>query len=248
LVSAQLYLRGGARNYTRANAGVERLALSVALGGGTRSLPKEAFFDRLAGLGGQLGGSSTEDCSALELKILREHWREGMDLMSDALLHPALPAAEIELQRQRQLLQLRQESEEPDLTLEVRAHELVFRGLPYGQRAIGTPDAIAKLSRADLEAHLGLLRQTSRWLLVVAGDVPALEVARWAEGAFSGVPRGDYREEPFVPPSFEHPGLETMERKLPTTYLLAAFPAPSWDSPAMPVAAVAMDLLHGRLF
>jgi zinc protease len=248
LVAAQLYLRGGARNYSTANAGVERLALSSALGGGTRDLSKAAFFDRLASLGAQLGGASTEDYSALELKVLREHWREGLDLLADALLHPVLPDAEVELQRQRQLHQLRLEAEEPDMTLEVGTRDAVFRGLPYGVRAIGTPDVVAKLTRAQLEQQLDLLRHTSRWLLVVTGDVSPADVARWASSAFGAVPRGDYREVPFTPPTFEHASLAVVDRKLPTTYLMAAFPAPSWSSPEMPVAVVAMSLLHDQLF
>jgi predicted Zn-dependent peptidase len=248
LVAAQLYLGGGARNYTAANAGVEALAVASAIGGGTHDLPKSAFFDRLAGIGAQLGGASTEDYSALELKVLRGHWREGMDLLANALLHPALPEAEVELQRQRQLHNLRMESEEPDLALEVRTREAIFRGLPYGVRAIGTPEVVAKLTRADLEAQLELLRHTSRWLLVVTGDVSPQDVARWASAAFGSVPRGDYRKVPFTPPSFERPSLEVVDRKLPTTYVMAAFPGPSWGSPEMPTAVVAMSLLHDQLF
>ena len=114
------------------------------------------------------------------MKSLTERWRPSFDLLADALLHPALPASEIELQRQLQLSGLRQEQEDPDALSAKEAHELFYRGSAYANRAIGTLPSVARLTRDDLVAQLAKIRETSRWLLVVVGDVDPAEVAAWA--------------------------------------------------------------------
>jgi predicted Zn-dependent peptidase len=248
LVAAELFIRGGVRNWTADNAGVERLALETAVAGGTASLPKPEFSRRLAALGSQLGADSGDDFSVVEVKSLTERWRPSFDLLADALLHPALPQSEIELQRQLQLSGLRQEQEDPDALVAKEAHELLYRGTPYANRAIGTLPSVARLSRADLVAQLSKIRETSRWLLVVVGDVDPAEVAAWAASAFASVPPGSFRDQPIARPEFQKPELKIVEMPLPTTYVMATFPAPGWSDPQLALAAVAMNALREKLF
>ena len=248
LVAAQLYLRGGVRNWTGVNAGVERLALATAIAGGTLSLPKEAFAGKLGALGSQLASESDNDFSVVAAKSLVGRWRPTLDLLADAVLHPALPPGEIELQRQLQLSALRQEQEEPDALLSLMSSRLLYEGLPYANRSIGSPRSVSNLTRDDLLAQLSKLRETSRWLLVVVGDVSPEEISAWAEARFGAVPEGDYKEAPLSPKVFSKPRLEVVIRPLPTNYVLAAFPAPSWRDPEMPVAAVAMSSIKEKLF
>jgi predicted Zn-dependent peptidase len=248
LVAAELFIRGGVRNWTADKAGVERLALETAVAGGTEQLPKADFSRHLAALGTQLGADSSDDFSVIEVKSLTERWRPSFDLLADAVLHPALPASEIEIQRQLQLSGLRQEQEDPDALSAKEAHELFYRGTPYANRAIGTLDGVAKLTRDDLVAQLTKLRETSRWLLVVVGDVDPADVTAWASTAFAAVPHGSYKEDPIARPSFQKPDLKIVEMPLPTTYMNASFPAPSWRDSEFAIAAVSINALREKLF
>ncbi len=248
LVAAQLYIEGGVRNWTAENAGVERLALATAVEGGALDLAGPAFHRKLAALGSQLGADSGEDFSVVAVKSLLSRWKPSCDLMADALLHPALPDDEIEVERQLQLSALRQEDEDPDAQLAVLSHELFYRGLPGANRALGTPATVAKLTRAQLTKHLDALRQKSRWLLVVVGDVDPSDVEGWAKQAFASVPRGEWTPLPLESPHFDAPKLQVVDRQLPTTYVMASFPAPTWRDPNLAVAAVAMNVLKEELF
>lgn len=68
LSTARLYIRGGSRNWTKADAGIEQLALRVATSGGTESLNKVEFGRKLALLGGTISGSGGGDWSVLQAK------------------------------------------------------------------------------------------------------------------------------------------------------------------------------------
>ena len=68
LVASQLYIRGGSRNWGKADAGVEALALRVAVSGGTESLDKVAFGQALASLGSSIQARTGRDWSSIEGK------------------------------------------------------------------------------------------------------------------------------------------------------------------------------------
>jgi zinc protease len=248
VTSCQLFIRGGVRNWTAENAGVEKLALETAINGGTTSFSKESFQGRLAALGTQLGADSSEDDALLEFKSLDRNFADSFELMAAAFLRPALPESEIALQRELMLSELRQEEESPDGALSKALHENLYRGLPYAWRATGTPETLARLTRAQLESHLESLRETSRLLLVVVGNVDPLQVADLARKAFGSLPLGKLERIRLRAPEFQAPRVTLIDRPLPTHYLIGAFPAPTWGSPEMAIGVVAMSALREKLF
>lgn len=248
LVAGHLYIKGGVRNWTADNAGVEQLALSVSSTGGTESLGKDAFARKLATLGSGLGAGASNDYSGWTAKSLLENWDVTFDLLVDAFLRPALPASEIDLHRARQLSALRHEQESPDSRLSLALHHLLFKGHPYENRAIGTPESLAKLKREDLVKHLHKMRETRRLLLVVVGNVPAEHVIEQARGAFSQIPPGSYQEAPLPRPTFADPRVASTEVNLPTNYIEGVFAGPGWNDPDFPAALVSMSVLSWRLF
>src|SRR5262252_9056982 len=122
LVSGQLDILGGVRNWGKEDAGVEQLALTVSASGGTETLDKDAFARRLATLGSMIAAGAGNDASSFRAKSLKENWDTTFELMVDAFLHPGLPPKEVELQRQQQLSALRHEQEDPDAQLALIAH------------------------------------------------------------------------------------------------------------------------------
>ncbi|MEO6774020.1 MAG: pitrilysin family protein [Kofleriaceae bacterium] len=243
-----LYIRGGVRNWTAADAGIERLALATAVHGGTTSLAKDAFTTKLSELGSSIGFDSNDDYAGIMSWSLTPAWDATFALLADAFLHPALPAAQIEIDRQRQLAAITGEEDNPDSLLTRRLAETIYKGHPYANRAIGTKAAVAALTSAQLRAHLDGLRETSRLLLVVVGDVDPQHVLDTASAAFGGVPRGDYHEAALAPVTSAKGALTVFEKKLPTNYIEASTTGPSWGSPDFFVAWLGMSVLQQRVF
>lgn len=248
LVSATLAIRGGVQNVDARLAGVELLGLRTAASGGTERLAKDAFSRRLTKLGSSLEAGATADYSVLEAKSLRADWQPSLSLLLDVFLHPALPEAELALQRERLLQELKREQESPDDALHFLADQLLFQGTPYAVRPQGTEDSVRALSLKDVQSHLGRLRAQNRLLLVVVGDVEPEAVFALARSALASLPEG----EPLAPlPSplhFEKPRLVAERRKLPTNYILASFAGPSWGSPDFAAARLAVSVLSEHVF
>lgn len=247
-VAGQLVIKGGVYNWDQQTAGIEQLALSTAQSGGTEKLDKDAFARRLAELGSDVGAGAGSDFSAYGFRSLTRNWAETFQLMADAFLIPALPESEIALQRQRQLQSLKREQEFPDSRLGLVTHQRLFEGHPYQHRSIGTPESVAKLTRAQLLAHLAKLRETSRLVLVVVGNLEVAEVLEQARRAFGALPRGEYQHQPLPPLKHEAASVHVVNEQLPTNYITGVFLAPTWKDPEYATALVAMNALRNRVW
>lgn len=248
LASGHLYIKGGVRNWTAADAGLEDLALATAASGGTEKLDKDAFARRLAALGSGIGASSGNDYGSLRMTSIIKEWDTTFALLADTFLHPALPASELEQHRQRSLSALRHEQENPDGRLRLAIHERVFAGHPYENRSSGTLTTLPKIQLADLGAHLARLRQTSRLLFVATGDLDPAHVIEQVRATFGALPRGDYREAPLPRVAFDKPSLAVLDQKLPTNYCESIFIAPSYADADYAAGLMAMSVLTDRLF
>jgi zinc protease len=248
LAAVQLYVKGGARNWGAADAGVENLAVSVSTSGGTAKLSKDAFARRLASLGSDIGASSGNDYTVFAAKALTPQLDETFDILCDTFLSPALPASGIELQRQNMLSRLHHEEESPDARLGLLSHRSLFKGHPYENRAVGTIESVTKLTAEQIKSHLARLRESSRLLLVVVGDVDAAHIADLAKQKLGGLPRGSFKDAPMPGLSFSASKVEVTSDKLPTNYIQGVFTAPGWRDRDFYAAMVAMEHLGFRMF
>jgi zinc protease len=248
LTSATLYIKGGARNWTRENAGIERFACGVAISAGPRGMTKQAYKRRQIALGGELSISTTRDFTELRAKGLAGNWDETFDLLMDVFLDPALPEEEVGLRRSQLLTELEQEGDNPDRQLRIMATRLMFKGHVFENSPDGTADNLNRLQRKDLVAYLATLRETSRLLLVVAGNVDPARVIARAGRRLGALPRGHHVDSRMPPLGYARANLATQPRKLPTNYVTAHFAGPPWTDDMFPASGIAIDLLSARLF
>jgi zinc protease len=248
VTATQLYIRGGATNWGKADAGIEALALDVATSGGTERLAKDAFTQRLSDLGSALDSRSNEDFAVLDAWSLTPTWDETFALLVDAFRQPALPQAQIEVVRARQLSNLKHELDDPDARLAMVAHLGMFKGHPYENRATGTLETVAGFTAKQIAAHLARLRETSRLLLVVVGDIEPARVIAAASHALGPLPRGNYQARPLPALPNRAGSVAIIEQKLPTNYILALFPGPRWRDADFMAARIGMSTLGLREF
>jgi zinc protease len=154
LVSTNLYIRGGARNWGKDNAGVESLALDVAASDGAGGLDKIAFAHRLAELGSSIDAGTGSDWSSISSKGLLRNFDPTFALLADVFLRPALTPAGVELSRSQALIGLQREEEQPDGRLAILVNDTLWAGQPYANRPQGTLATVKALTREQLAAHL----------------------------------------------------------------------------------------------
>jgi len=246
--TTNLYIRGGARNWGKADAGIEPLALQAAATGGAGSLDKVAFGRRLSELGSSIYTDTNQDWSVVGGKGLGKNFDATFGLIADVFLRPAMTPANVELVRSQQLVSLQRLQEQPEGRLGLLVNDTLFAGEPYDNQPDGTMESVKSLTGEQLNAHLAKLRDGSRLLLVVVGDVDPAHVLELARDAYGKLPHGLYKETPLPYPSFTAPRLVTEKRELPTNYLQGWFVSPSFGTRDYAASRVAMAYMWDQLF
>lgn len=246
-VAAGLFIRGGARNITDKNAGIENLMLS-ALTEGSKKFPRETIRRELSRTGSTIGSSTGSDYSVISLASTRVNFDRTWEIFSDMLLNPAFEAADVERVREQILTGLRERETSPDSFLQVLQERVIYANHPYGNEVSGTISTIGNFTANDLRAYHQKTMQTSRLLLVLVGDLDAKELQKRLTESFGKLPRGDYKETAFPTLDFSKATLDVSQRTLPTNYIRGIFNAPALGNPDYYAMRVAINILSSRLF
>lgn len=246
-VVAGLFFRGGSRNITAENAGVEALMLDVATEA-SANFPRERFRRELSRTGTAMTYGINYDYSALTLGNTRQHFARAWEIFTDAALRPSFAADDFQRVKQRQLLSLSDDEDTPDSYLQVLQAQAAFSGHPYLNDPRGTSKSVGALTVDDLKRFHQQMMQTSRMLLVLVGDLDAGQVRRMVEASFGKLPRGNYKESPVPQLSFPMSTVSVTQRDIPTNYVSGVFAAPPPTSADIYPLRIASSILQTRVF
>jgi zinc protease len=247
VIAANLYLLGGARQITAANAGIEALLL-LASERGTRRFPGASVRQRTATLGSTISIEANDDWSAIGLHAIRGTFDSTWAILADRVMAPTLSPGEVEIARDQLIAGARQRATHPDDAAEELADSLLYQQHPYALAATGTPASLASITVEQLRAYHAQQFVTSRMLLVVVGNVERAEVERLVRGTIATLPRGSYKWTPPPPTATTGRALAIENRSIPTNYVLGYVPGPVATNRDYVALRVATAVLSGRLY
>ena len=248
VVSARVYFRGGSRNITEKNAGIETLMWEVAQLG-TKNYTKSQINREKDRLGTVLSTGASFDFSVIASLCVRQHFDRTWKLLSDIALNPIFNESEVTLEKEKILNGLKQEGDDPENYVSSLSDQMLYASHPYKNRPFGTLETIGKLNGADLKAYHATQLMTSRMLVIIVGNISEEDVKRRIEESFGKLPKGDYKPAPS--PSFngaDQPKFQLIDRTVPTNYIRATFAAPSIGSPDYPAMMVAQSILNQQFY
>lgn len=248
VIAVRIYFKGGARNITEKNAGVEPVLLEVAQQG-TRNFPKGVLNRELARTGTVVEAAGALDYSIVAMRCVRQNFDRSWQLLTDIVLNPLFEDKELALVKEQFLSALRQENDDPDSTVASASDKLLYRAHPYINRPSGTLESISALTANDLKTYHARMLETSRMPIVFVGDVPFSDLKAKVETSFGRLPKGNYQPVPL--PEFKSssmPELQIINRGVPTNYVRATFAAPPLEHPDYPAMAVLINILQQLFF
>lgn len=245
-VSAGLFLRGGSRNITAENAGIEALMLAVATEA-SQAFPRERLRTELSRMATAIGGGTNLDYSVLSLGSTRQNFDRSWEIFTDVALHPSFTPEDVQLVQSRIVSSLRDDTDDPDTYLQRLQERAAYVGHPYLNRPQGTAETVARLSVDDLRRYHQQMMQTSRLLLVIVGDLDAAQLKERIANSFGKLPRGNYSEPPLPALAFNTPSVDITRRELKTNYVQGWFVAPSLTAPDIYPMRIASAILQDRV-
>jgi zinc protease len=247
VVAANLYLLGGVRQVTAANAGIEPILLEVSERG-TQRYPKNALRRAMARLGSEIVVAPSADWTLFGIRSSTEVFDSTWAIFADRLMRPTLASAEVNVVKTQYLSGIRQRRDDPDELASYLADSITFAGHPYSVSAVGNEKSIASIDSAALRNYHRNQLVTSRMLLVVVGNVDRAHLEQLISQSIGQLPRGNYTwsAPPRVP---ELPTSLVVERRqLPTNYILGYYSGPLASGADYQALRVATSVLTGRMF
>jgi predicted Zn-dependent peptidase len=246
-VAAGLFIRGGSRNITAENAGIEALMLDVSSEAST-NFPRERMRSELARMGTLIRYGINSDYSVLSLACTRPNFQRSWQIFSDVALRPTFVKEDVVLIQSRQVTSRRDDNDDPDSYLQRLQDKVAYAGHPYLNRTEGTAESLSRLTPEDLRRYHQTVMQTSRLLLVIVGDLNPAQVREMVASTLGKLPRGNYKPDPVPPLAFDRSTVEITPRALPTNYIQGLYTAPSPTSPDMDAMRIASSILRDRVF
>jgi zinc protease len=247
VVAANLYLLGGSRQVTDANAGIEPILLDVSERG-TQRYPKNSLRRAMSRLGSEIVVAPSADWTMFGIRSSTEVFDSTWAIFADRVMHPNLAKAEVNLVKSQYLSGIRQRRDDPDALAGYLADSITFVGHPYAVSVTGTERSLQAVDSATLRDYHRTQFVTSRMLLVVVGNVDRAHIERLVSQSIGRLPRGEYKwtAPPRVPESQTAVVIE--RRQLPTNYIIGYYSGPLANGRDYQALRVATSVLTGRMF
>ena len=247
VVAANLYLLGGARQVTDANAGIEPILLDVSERGTTK-YPRNLIRRAMSRLGSEIVVAPSADWTMFGIRSSAEVFDSTWSIFAGRVMHPILNKTDVGLVKAQYLSGIRQRRDDPDALADYLADSITFVGHPYSVSVVGNEQSIQALDSAALRDYQKSQFVTSRMLLVVVGNIDREHIERLVAQTIGQLPRGSYKwtEPPRIP---ESPTAVVVERRqLPTNYILGYYSGPLASAADYQALRVATSVLTGRMF
>ncbi|MXX60411.1 MAG: insulinase family protein [Holophagales bacterium] len=236
-----LCYRAGSRDEEPGEGGLAHFLEHMMFKGSAAYEP--GAIDRLTqGLGGTNNAFTSHDATLYHFQFEGGSWQEALRIESDRMRGLSLLPAEVELEREVILEEIRMVEDDPWDALEQAVAGRIFGEHPYGRSVLGTRESLRALDAGALHSFHCRHYRPDRAVLVCAGGLPpdAMEKIDATLGSVAtGPDTRDADQRPDPRTQFRRIELRRGE----TPRLLVVHPAPLPDDPAYVHLRLALAVL-----
>ncbi|PIW69233.1 MAG: hypothetical protein COW08_08270 [Ignavibacteriales bacterium CG12_big_fil_rev_8_21_14_0_65_30_8] len=247
IISANIYLKGGAAVLTPETAGIENFALIVAQEA-TKNYPKDKLNSMLEMMDSKIFSNSNMDYSSLQLTCVKDNFEPSWNIFADVLLNPVFDKADVDVQRAQIISAIKQTVDNADPYLGQLSTDAFYTDHPYSISVSGTIETVSSFTPNQLKSYLANRMKTSEMLLVVVGNTNRADVEKMVQASFWKLPVGNFKNISYPEVNHQAPSIKVVKRDLPTNYIQGSFSSPSFGTKDFYTMRIASSILRDRLF
>ena len=152
---------------------------------GTRKRSAEEIASAIESVGGSIDSYGGNNSFGLNAEVLSTDFALGLQLVSETLLEPVFPPAELERERQIQLAGIRAQKDHLLQSAARAMRRALFGDQGYGLDTLGAEASVEKIQVADLQAFHQALVTPDNCVLAIFGDVNPAEAKLQVEQTFA---------------------------------------------------------------
>jgi zinc protease len=166
--------------------GQEGLAAVTAalLRKGTKTRTAQQFAADLDYIGGSLDADANTEFTGISAEFLTKDLARGLDLFSDALLHPAFAQNETDKVLAQSLDGIKAEKDEPQSVLRLYYDGYLYGAHPYGRPPDGDELSLQRIQREAIAKFYEANYAPGNTIIAIAGEFDAAELRKKVEEIF----------------------------------------------------------------
>jgi zinc protease len=171
-------------------AGKEGLASMTAalLRKGTATRSADDFSAQLDFIGGSFSAGANADATSISAEFMKKDLARGLELVADAMLHPAFPADEVKKLAAQRVDGVRSAKDRAAGVLGQYFNSYLFGKHPYGRPTGGDENSIASIARDDVAKFYEANYVPAGSVMAVVGDFTVAEMERQLASVFGSWP------------------------------------------------------------
>ena len=247
IIAVNLIFKGGTTILEPEQAGIETLALNVALKA-SENYPKDKLNAELEKMNTQLTSASNPDYSGINMLCVKQNFKKSWNIFSDVILNPSFTQEDFNLAREQLISNVKQTNDNADAYLQKLFRNAFYGDHPYSIEVNGTENTLQSFTVDQLKQFFTGRKTTSQMFLVVVGNASREELELMVTDAFGSLPKGDFQMK--MPPmeSFNEPSIKIVQRELPTNYIQGSYPAPMRTSEEGYTMNITSSILRDRVW
>jgi len=166
-------------------------------------------------------------------------WRAGVDILSDAVAHPAFDRDELAREIEVVVEEIRRAEDSPTRVLVQQLFALAFDGRPYARPVLGTMDSVRSVTRETIHDFFSRHYVAGNMTVVAVGDLDPDQVIVEVERCFADVPARLPPRMPFTGAASTRPQARVIARGFSETHAGVGWNIPRFEHPDVP----ALDVL-----
>ncbi len=166
---------------------------------GTQKRTAKQIAEEIDAVGGQLNAFTTKEYTCYYAKVLSQHFRLGIELLSDMVTNSTFDVHEIEKEKQVVLEEIKSFEDTPDEMIHDLFAASVLKGHPLGWMILGTQDTVERIDRPAILEYLKQHYTPDNIVFAVAGNVQIDQIVPEIEKHFANLYGKAHQELQTVP-------------------------------------------------
>jgi predicted Zn-dependent peptidase len=155
---------------------------------GTKTRTAQQFAADFDYIGGEFEAEAGPDFSSVAAEFLTKDLARGLELFSDALLHPTFPQAETEKLLAQSIDGVRGAKDDPQQVLGLYYYGYLYGSHPYARPSGGDDVSLQKIKRDAVAKFYETNYAPGNTVLAIAGEFNAAEMRKTLEEVFASWP------------------------------------------------------------
>jgi zinc protease len=155
---------------------------------GTATRSADDFSAQLDFIGGSFAAGATADATSISAEFMKKDLAKGLELVADAMLHPAFPADEVKKLAAQRVDGIKAAKDRAAGVIGQYFNAYLYGTHPYGRPTGGSETSVASMTRDDVAKFYEANYTPGGTVMAVVGDFATADMERQLAAVFGAWP------------------------------------------------------------